>query len=116
LKDNQIAQLRADLTWVSNNAAARGSEIINLRGQLQYTQQVVRQEIKKGEDTRRLWTVNDNTKHFSRLRVEELTKENEKLEEEEAELQKWFDKERGARGELEELKKRLYELSIIPDV
>lgn len=116
MKDDQITQLRGNLTWASNAAAARGSEIINLRGQLQYTQQVLGQEIKKSEDTRRLWTVQDNTKHFSRLRVEELTRENEKLEEEKAELQKWFDRERGAREDLEELKKRLYELSITPDV
>jgi chromosome segregation ATPase len=116
LKDHQITQLRADLTWVFNNAAARANEITKLHRQLQFTEQVLRQEIKKREDAKRLYTVHENTQHFSRLRVEELTKANEELEEEKAELQQWFDRERGARGELEELKKRLYELSMTPDV
>ena len=110
-KETKITQLRADLEWARESATARENEMKKLREQLESVDQALRQEIKKGEDTRRLWTVHDNTQHFSKLRVEELTKANGELEEEKAELQKWFERERGAWGELQELKKRLSELS-----
>jgi len=110
-KDVKIIQLRTDLERAHESAIARENEMKKLREQLESVGQALRQEIKKGEDTRRLWTVHNNTQHFSRLRVEDLTKANGELEEEKAELQKWFERERGAWGELQELKKRLFELS-----
>ena len=110
-KEAKIIQLRTDLERAHESAIARENEMKKLREQLESVGQALRQEIKKGEDTRRLWTVHNNTQHFSRLRVEDLTKANGELEEEKAELQKWFERERGAWGELQELKKRLFELS-----
>ena len=110
-KEANLIRLRTDLERAHQIAIARENEMKKLREQLESVDQALRQEIKKGEDTRRLWTVHDNTQRFSRLRVEELTKANEELEEEKAGLRKWFERERGAWGELQELKKRLSELS-----
>ena len=113
---NEIAQLRGALAAASESATARENEFTRLHEQLRSAEQALKQEMQRCEDIRRIYTVHGNTQHFSRLRVEELSKENEKLEEEKTELQKWVDREKGAKAELEELKRRLYELSTTPGV
>ncbi|KAG9203925.1 hypothetical protein G6514_002086 [Epicoccum nigrum] len=103
-KETQIVQLRANLVRASESATARNNEFTKLIERLKSAEQALRQEVKKNEDLRRIYTVHGNTQHFSKRRVEELEVKNEELEEQKAELQEWFCR---AQGELVDLRERL---------